>query len=87
MATHKSADKAHRQSLRRQLTNRANLSKLRTEIKRIRETAGTDRAAALKMLPGTLSLIDRSIQKRVLHGNAAARYKSRLTRLVQAAKN
>ncbi|HZE88846.1 MAG TPA: 30S ribosomal protein S20 [Verrucomicrobiae bacterium] len=87
MATHKSADKAHRQSLRRQSTNRANVSKLRTEIKRLREVAGTDRAAALKLLPGTLSLIDKSIQKRILHGNAAARYKSRLTRLVQAAKN
>jgi small subunit ribosomal protein S20 len=84
MATHKSADKAHRQSLRRQGANRANVSRLRTEIKRIRETAAGDVAAAQKLLPGTISLIDKSVQKGVLHENAAARHKSRLSRLVRS---
>ena len=31
------------------------------------------------MLPLTVSLIDKAVQKGVLHRNAAARYKSRLT--------
>ena len=85
MATHKSAEKAHRQSLTRQTANRANISRLRTEIKRIRQTAGAgDAAAAQKMLPGTIALIDRSVQKGILHDNAAARHKSRLTRLVRS---
>jgi len=58
---------------------------LRTEIKRLRTTAaGKDSAAARSLLPATLSLIDRSIQKGVLHENTAARYKSRLTRLVNS---
>jgi len=87
MATHKSADKAHRQSLTRQKANRANISRLRTEIKRIRETAGAgDAAAAQKLLPPMIALIDRSVQKGILHDNAAGRHKSRLTRLVQSIK-
>jgi small subunit ribosomal protein S20 len=31
------------------------------------------------MLPDAISVIDKSVQKGVLHKNAAARYKSRLT--------
>ena len=86
MATHKSAEKAHRQSLTRQSANRTSISRLRTEIKKIREAAkGSDAAAAQKMLPAMISLIDKSIQKGVLHANAAARHKSRLSRLVRTA--
>ena len=86
MATHKSAEKAHRQSLTRQSANRTNLSRLRTEIKRIREAAkGEDAAAAQKLLRSTISLIDKSVQKGVIHGNAAARHKSRLSRLARSA--
>lgn len=85
MATHKSAEKAHRQSLRRQGANRANISRLRTEIKRIRETAGAgDAGGAQKLLPKMIALIDKSVQKGILHANAAARHKSRLSRLVRS---
>ncbi len=87
MATHGSALKAHRQSLRRREVNRRNLSRLRSEIKRLRETVKSgDAAAADKLLPKTLSLIDKSIQKGVLHDNAAARHKSRLSRLVRSSR-
>ena len=87
MATHKSAEKAHRQSLTRQHANRAIVSRLRTEIKRFRETAAAgDAGAVQKMLPATLSLIDKSVQKGVIHDNAAARHKSRLSRLARTAK-
>jgi small subunit ribosomal protein S20 len=83
MASHSSALKAHRHSLRRREVNRANLSRLRSQIRTLRETvAGGDAAKAQQLLTGTLSLIDRSIQKGVLHENAASRHKSRLTRLV-----
>jgi small subunit ribosomal protein S20 len=40
--------------------------------------------AAQGLLKPTLALIDHSIQKGVLHANAAARYKSRLTTSVNA---
>ena len=85
MATHKSAIKRHTQSLKRRVVNRSHQSRLRTEIKKLRATAaGKDSAAARGLLPATLALIDRSIQKGVLHENTAARYKSRLTRMVNA---
>ena len=40
--------------------------------------------AAAKVLDASVALIDRSIQKGVLHENAAARHKSRLTKLVNS---
>jgi len=80
MANHKSAQKRARQSDRRNEANRRNRSKLRTEIKKLRaaiEAGNAEEAKAL--LGGTVSLIDKSIQKGIVHQNAAARYKSRLT--------
>ena len=80
MANHKSAEKRMRQTERKNEVNGRNRGRLRTKIKELRtaiETGNT--ATAQEMLPQTISLIDKSIQKGVLHQNAAARYKSRLT--------
>jgi small subunit ribosomal protein S20 len=80
MANHKSAEKRVRQTERRNEVNRRNRSRLRTQIKRLRAAIESGNATeAQSLLPLTISLIDKSIQKRVLHQNAAARYKSRLT--------
>jgi small subunit ribosomal protein S20 len=80
MANHKSAEKRARQSEKRNLMNRRNRSRLRTAIKSLRSAlAGGDTATAQELLPKTISLIDKSVQKGVLHRNAAARHKSRLT--------
>jgi ribosomal protein S20 len=38
---------------------------------------------AEELLPGTLSLIDRTAQKKIIHRRAAARSKSRLVRSVK----
>jgi small subunit ribosomal protein S20 len=38
-----------------------------------------DAAVVQELLPKTISTIDKAVQKGVLHRNAAARYKSRLT--------
>jgi len=80
MANHKSAEKRMRQNERRNEVNRRNRSRLRTQIKKLR-TAITDgsRDEAQTLLTETVSVIDKSIQKGVIHRNAAARYKSRLT--------
>ena len=87
MATHKSALKRHRLSLKRRERHRSNRSALRTCFKRLRaQVAKKDADAATSMLPGTIAMIDRSIQQGVLHENTAARYKSRLTRLVNSLK-
>ena len=85
MATHQSAIKRHKQSLQRRSRNKASLSRLRTQIKKLRTTvASKNDAEAKRMLPETIALIDRSIQKGVVHENTAARYKSRLTILVNS---
>lgn len=87
MPNHKSAEKRVRQTEKKNLINRANRSKLRTAIKGLRTSLSTGTAAESKeLLVPTLSLIDKAVNKGTLHKNTAARYKSRLTKHVNAAK-
>jgi len=81
MANHQSAEKRYRQSEKRRAVNKSNLTRLRTQLKKMR-TAVTakNKEEVNALLSPTLSLIDRSIQKGTLHKNAAARYKSRMMR-------
>ena len=60
--------------------NRANRTRVRTLMKRLRTaiTAG-DATAAGNLLHPTMSAIDRAITKGVLHENTGNRYKSRLS--------
>ncbi len=83
MAHHASAQKHMRQSLKRRARNRSNLSRLKTQVKKLRSAIEkADAAAAREILPETVATIDRASKQGVLHDNAAARYKSRLTRQV-----
>ncbi len=83
MANHKSAEKRMRQTERRNAVNTHNRSRLRTQMKKLRAAiVAGNREEAQVLLPETVSLIDKSIQKGILHRNAAARYKSRLTSTV-----
>jgi small subunit ribosomal protein S20 len=77
MPNHKSAEKRVRQSEKRRLINRSHRTKVRTYIKKVR--AALDSGKIQQVLPEAISVIDKSVQKGVLHKNAAARYKSRLT--------
>jgi len=87
MANHASALKAHRQSLRRRLRNRSNRSRLRTALNRFLELLKTGKVAeARQSLSSLYSLVDKSIQKKALSENAAARQKSRLTRRLSQAE-
>ena len=80
MPNHKSAEKRVRQSEKRRTINRSHKTKVRTYIKKLRAAldAGTTDEVQ-QVLPDAISVIDKSVQKGVLHKNAAARYKSRLT--------
>jgi small subunit ribosomal protein S20 len=80
MPNHKSAEKRVRQSEKRRAINRSNRTKVRTYIKKLRSAleSGSKQDVA-STLPETISIIDRAVQKGVLHANAAARHKSRLT--------
>jgi small subunit ribosomal protein S20 len=84
LANTKSAIKNVRKNERRRAINKARVSALRTQLKRLRALIKTrDSEAASKELVKTISVIDRSIRRGVLHKNTAARYKSRLTRSVR----
>ena len=80
MPTHKSAEKALRQSITRNLRNKAVKSKVRTTIKKV-ETA-RDQTQAKELLKQTFSLLDKAVKRNVIHFNQASRTKSRLTKLV-----
>jgi small subunit ribosomal protein S20 len=82
MPNHKSAEKRVRQNEKRRQVNRSNRTRLRTAIKKLRSEI--DGGNAAELLPQTISTIDKAVQKGVLHRNAAARYKSRLTTGVNA---
>ena len=80
MATHASALKAHRQSLKNRDRNRQFRSHLRGALRDIRTAIdGNDLTAAKSALKETISLIDRMASKGIIHRNAASRYKSRLS--------
>ena len=80
MASHASALKAHRQSLKNREHNRQFRSRLRNALKSVRAAVdGNDLAAAKTALKETISLIDKMASKRIIHRNAAARHKSRLS--------
>lgn len=80
MPNHKSAEKRVRQNEKRRDINRGNRGRLRTGIKKLRAALESgDTGSAQALLPATVSLIDKAVQKGVLHRNAAARHKSRLT--------
>ena len=69
-----------RQTEKRRVINRNNRGRLRTGVKGLRAALeGGDAEQVKTLLPETISLIDKAVQKGVLHRNAAARYKSRLT--------
>ncbi|HXF05976.1 MAG TPA: 30S ribosomal protein S20 [Blastocatellia bacterium] len=74
-----SAIRQMRKNERRREINRRNRSRLRTAIKKLRAALQAGAVEEAKqLLPRTLSIIDNSVHKGILHRNAAARYKSRL---------
>ena len=80
MASHASALKAHRQSLKNRERNRQFRARLRNALRSVRIAVdGNDLAAAKAALKDTVSLIDKMASKGIIHRNAAGRYKSRLT--------
>jgi small subunit ribosomal protein S20 len=86
MPNHKSAEKRVRQNENRRKINKNNRTALRTALKKFRAAvAAKDVTGSQELLPVTVSRIDKAVQKGILHKNAAARHKSRLTRKVNQA--
>jgi len=75
----RSAEKAHRQSLKRHLRNRAVKSATKTAVKNANAAIlSHDINAAREATRAALVALDKAAQKGVLHPNNAARHKSRL---------
>ncbi len=85
MANHKSALKRNRQNQKRRANNRGNRGQLRTQLRKMNEIlTAKNPEEAQKALAPTFSMLDRSVQKGVLHKNAASRRKSRLMAKINA---
>jgi small subunit ribosomal protein S20 len=85
MANHVSALKRVRQTETRTEVNRANRSRVRTSLRAMREAlVKGDAKAAAEQYRATVSTLDKSIQKGVLHNNTVSRYKSRLNKRLKA---
>jgi small subunit ribosomal protein S20 len=83
MANHPSAEKRHRQSVKRAARNQGVRSHVRTEVKKLRGlVAAGDAEQAKAALPGVSSTLAKAVTKGVLHKNNAARRASRLARQV-----
>lgn len=83
MAHSRSAEKRIRQNEKLRLRNRSDRTRLRGDIKRLRQViANEDTDKARQLLPSTTSLIDRMVKKGIIHENTGSRYKSRLAKLV-----
>jgi len=80
LATHKSAEKRHRQNEKRRVRNHALKSQLRTLVKRVLTAVEKkDASAAATELRVAARALDKAVTKGVLHRNNASRRLSRLT--------
>lgn len=83
----KSAKKRHRQSLERRERNRSTKAALKTQLKKVRDAVkGGDLAKAAEESRIVGKKLDLAASKKVIHKNAAARTKSRISALVKAAR-
>jgi small subunit ribosomal protein S20 len=85
MANSAQARKRARQAVKQRAHNVGMRSTLRTAIKKVRKAIGAgDKAAAQAVFKESQSIIDSIADKRIMHKNAAARHKSRLSAAIKA---
>ncbi len=83
MATHKSAEKRARQSIKRNQRNTQALGAVRTFEKKVRTAlAGGDAKSATEFLAAYMSKITKAAQKGVVHSKTASRKIGRLSERV-----
>lgn len=88
MASHKSAEKCIRKTARQTLVNKARMSRIRTEVKKLEKMLDAPKdvnAAELKdAFMETQRQLMRGVSKGMVHKNTAARKVSRLAKRVKA---
>lgn len=81
MPNTKSANKAMRQSRRRNVINTRTKFKFKSAVKETRTSiASGDAAASAENLKKAMSALDKAVKKNVIHKNTASRRKSRLAK-------
>ena len=80
MANTKSARKRAEKSLRERERNRSARSRMRTAVKKARLAVESGAEDAARAVAEAVRLVDKTAQKGVIHRNAAARTKSRLSK-------
>jgi small subunit ribosomal protein S20 len=83
---HKSAQKRHRQSLKRRMINRSRKSTIKTFTKKAVVAATTGAAEALELQRKAESLLDKAAKGSTMHKNTASRKKSRLAKAINKLK-
>ena len=78
----RAAKKRMRQSEKARARNRAQRTRMRRTIKKVRQAESAQEAAAAYR--DATSALDRAARKHLIHPNAAARLKSRLAKVVKA---
>ena len=87
MPNTKSAKKRLKQSIGRRLRNRATKSALKSEVRKVRAAVATgDTEKGNTELRVATKKLDKAAAHGVIHRNAAARTKSRLSKALKAAK-
>jgi len=85
MANTPQAEKRIRRNARRAAVNKARLSRIRTQVKKVESAiAAGDKPAAQAALLAAQPELDRGVARGVLHRNTASRKLSRLGRQVSA---
>lgn len=85
MAHHKDAVKRNRQAAKASARNQHYTTRMRNQIKKLREALDKgDYATAAAHLPETVSVIQHTAQKGVIHARQADRRVSRLSQQVNA---
>jgi small subunit ribosomal protein S20 len=82
MPNSKQSIKRQRQNEDRRLRNKGVRTAMRTQIKKL--LRAENKVQGLALLPVTTQSIDKAAKTNVIHANAAARYKSRLAKRVNA---
>ncbi len=83
MANSKQAKKRARINEKNRKLNTSQRSEMRTYIKNVRKAIDSSDQDVQDKFQKACSIIDRSANKGLIHKNAAARYKSRLNKLIK----
>jgi len=79
----KSAEKRVKQSLKRRLENRSIKTEIKTGFKNLTSSLNSgDKEKIANLYNDYQSLCDKAVKRNVIHKNAAARYKSRASKMI-----